>query len=90
MGGHTGIIRSISHPFLDQQFRQLVQLSEMITRVSDLIRFVPQPPHVLQDLVEIDLFLGFGVRVVVSEVTVTLVVFRVPEIDRDRFRVSNL
>ena len=86
----TSIIRSISEPFLNQQPRQLVQFREMITRVSNLVRFISQPSNIFQNLVEIDLFLGFRVRVVVTKVTMSLMIFRVTEIDRNRFRMTNL
>jgi hypothetical protein len=40
---------------------------------KDLVRFVPEPPDILEDLVKVDLLFGFRVRVVVAEVAVTLV-----------------
>lgn len=58
--------------------------------MGDLVRLVPEPAYVLEDLVEIDLLLGLGVGIVVAEVAVTLVVLGVPKVDRNCLRVANL
>ena len=86
----TRVVARVRETLFDEEDGELVQFLEVVTRVRDLVRFVAEPPHVLEDLVKVDLLLGFRVRVVVAEVAVTLVVLGVTKVDGDRFRVSDL
>lgn len=58
--------------------------------MRNLVRLVAKPSNGFENLVKVDLLLGFGVRVVVAEIAVTLVVLGVTKVDGDSLRVTNL
>lgn len=63
---------------------------EVIARVRDLPRLESQPPYHLEDALEIALFFGLRVRVIVAKVALPAVVRRVPEIHEDGFRMADV
>ena len=86
----TSIRRSIRESLLDEQHRQIIQFLEMIARMSNLVRFVSQPPNRLENLIEVNLFLRFRIRIVESQITISTMIFSEAEIDGDSFRMPNL
>jgi hypothetical protein len=86
----TAVVARVRQALLDEQASEVVQLLEVVARVRDLVRLVAEPPHVLENLVEVDLLFRFGVRVVVAEVAVALVELGVAKVDRNRLRVADL
>ena len=86
----TSIIRGVCQPFLDQNHRQLVQFTEMIARMRNLVRLESEPTNRLENLIEVDLLFGFWVRIVETKVAISSVIFSESEIDRDRFRMTDL
>lgn len=75
---------------LDQLHGILVQLFKVITRVRDLPWFETQPPDHFQNRVEIDTLFGFGIRIVETEVTTSVVVLGVSEVNGDCFGMSDM
>jgi hypothetical protein len=86
----TSTVAHICLITFDKLHRQLIKLIEIIARIRDLPRLVPQPPHHLQNTFEIPRLLCFRVRVVVSQITAPAMVSRIPKVDEDRFGVADV
>lgn len=80
-------VRSIS---LDELDRQIVQFLEIVARVCDLVRFVPKPSHSLQNTLEINRLLGLGIRIIITEITLSVMMRRIPEINKDSLGVADM
>lgn len=63
---------------------------KVVARVGNLVGFKPKPPNGFENLVEVDLLLSFGIRVVKSKVAMSLMMLGESEIDGDGFRMANL
>lgn len=75
---------------LDQLNSQSVQFVKVIAGVSDFPRFVTQPSNHLQDTLEIHGLLLLGVGVVVPQVTLSVMVGSIAEVDEDGFGMTDM
>ena len=80
-------IRLITFDKLDSK---LIQLLEVIARVRDLPRLEAQPPHSLQDALEILSLLCLWIGIVVAQVASAVVERGIAKVDEDGFGVADV
>ena len=86
----TCAVTDVSFVPLDEFAGQLIQHVKIIARIGDLPWLEAKPPHSFQDTLEVLGFLGFGVRVVITQVALATVVCRIAKVYEDSFGVSNV
>lgn len=74
----------------DELLCQLVQLVEAVAAVCDLRRLKAKPLYDVQYAREVFLFLLLGIRVIISEVTRAIVMFRKAKVDSNCFGMSDV
>lgn len=87
---HTSAMTDISPVSLDQIFRQLVELIKIITRIGHLERLEAKPFDDLLDGGEVLLLFRFGICVIKSKVTDSVVILGEAEINRYCFTVTDM
>jgi hypothetical protein len=86
----TAAMAHIGFVPLDKLHGERVQLVEVIARVGNLPRFVPQPPDHLKDTLKVSLLLRLRIRIVVSQVSFPTMMSRVPKVDKDRLGMPDV
>jgi hypothetical protein len=74
----------------NQLHSKVVEFRKIITRIRDFPRFVSQPADHLQDALEIPSFLLLWIGIVVPQITLSMMVRSVSEIDKDCFGMSDV
>jgi len=90
-----GLVVDVREPVMDEGFRELVQEVEVVGRVVEIrspliFPRVAEPPHRVEDRVDVLLLLLGRVRVVEAHVARAAVVAREPEVEADRLRVADV
>ena len=76
-------------PF-DQLYSKIIQFGKVITGISDLPRFKPQPADHLEDALKIPSLLFLWIGIVVPQITLSMMVRGVSEVNKNCFGVSNM
>jgi len=74
----------------NQLYCKVIEFCKIVTRISDLPRFVTQPADHLQDTLEIPSFLFLWISIVVPQITLPIIVRSVSEVDEDSLGMSDM
>ena len=88
--GFRVLVVDIGQASLDQVFRPCVELFEVVRGKANLVRFEAQPPHVVDDGLDVLGTLGCGVRVVKAQKAAASELGGHREVQADRLGVTNV
>ena len=86
----TGTIADVRLVTLDKLDSKFIELVEVVARVSNIPWFETEPADHLENALEVEGFLCFGIRIVVPPVAVSAMMSCVAEVDEDGLGMPNV
>ena len=86
----SGAVTDVAFIAPNQVLCQIIESLEVVAGIGDLVWFETKPFDNLADRDDIPLLLGFGIRVVVTEITLSTMIARKAEIDGDSLAVTDM